>query len=29
MIFLYDWYVCIRGDRVEALWPVTARGALL
>ncbi|MBV9863484.1 MAG: DSD1 family PLP-dependent enzyme [Alphaproteobacteria bacterium] len=25
---LYDWYVCIRGDRVEAVWPITARGAL-
>lgn len=25
----YDWYVGIRGDRVEALWPITARGALL
>jgi 3-hydroxy-D-aspartate aldolase len=25
---LYDWYVCYRGDRVEALWPITARGAL-
>jgi 3-hydroxy-D-aspartate aldolase len=24
---LYDWYVCIRGNRVEALWPITARGA--
>ena len=26
---LYDWYVCVRGGRVEALWPITARGALL
>lgn len=26
---LYDEIVCIRGDRVEALWPVSARGALL
>jgi D-serine deaminase-like pyridoxal phosphate-dependent protein len=26
---LYDWYVCVRNDRVEALWPITARGALL
>ena len=26
---LYDYYVCIRGGRVEALWPITARGALL
>lgn len=25
---LYDWYVGIRGDRVETLWPVTARGKL-
>jgi 3-hydroxy-D-aspartate aldolase len=25
---LYDWYVCIRGDRVEQLWPITARGAV-
>ena len=25
---LHDWYVCYRGDRVEALWPITARGAL-
>ncbi|SPF77504.1 DSD1 family PLP-dependent enzyme [Pseudoprimorskyibacter insulae] len=23
---LHDWYVAIRGDTVEALWPVTARG---
>jgi 3-hydroxy-D-aspartate aldolase len=26
---LYDWYVCVRGGRVEALWPITARGAVL
>ncbi len=26
---LYDELVCIRGDRVEAIWPITARGALL
>ncbi len=26
---LYDEIVCVRGDRVEALWPITARGALL
>jgi D-serine deaminase-like pyridoxal phosphate-dependent protein len=26
---LYDWYVGVRNDRVEALWPITARGALL
>jgi D-serine deaminase-like pyridoxal phosphate-dependent protein len=25
---LYDWYVCVRDGRVEALWPVSARGAL-
>jgi D-serine deaminase-like pyridoxal phosphate-dependent protein len=24
---LYDCYVCVRGGTVEALWPVTARGA--
>lgn len=26
---LYDWYVGIRNQRVEALWPITARGAVL
>jgi 3-hydroxy-D-aspartate aldolase len=26
---LYDWYVCVRNGIVEALWPITARGALL
>lgn len=26
---LYDWYVGVRNGRVEALWPITARGALL
>jgi len=25
---LYDWYVCARGDRVEALWPIVARGCV-
>ncbi|HZF19858.1 MAG TPA: DSD1 family PLP-dependent enzyme [Burkholderiales bacterium] len=25
---LYDWLVCVRKRRVEALWPVSARGAL-
>jgi D-serine deaminase-like pyridoxal phosphate-dependent protein len=25
---LYDWYVCMRGGVVEALWPITARGAV-
>jgi D-serine deaminase-like pyridoxal phosphate-dependent protein len=24
---LYDRFVCVRGDRVEALWPIVARGA--
>jgi D-serine deaminase-like pyridoxal phosphate-dependent protein len=28
-INLYDWYVGVRGVRVEALWPITARGAVL
>jgi D-serine deaminase-like pyridoxal phosphate-dependent protein len=26
---LHDQYVCMRNDRVEAMWPITARGALL
>jgi 3-hydroxy-D-aspartate aldolase len=25
---LYDWYVGIKGDRVAAIWPITARGAV-
>jgi 3-hydroxy-D-aspartate aldolase len=25
---LYDHYVCVRNGRVEALWPITARGAV-
>ena len=25
---LYDWYVAVRGERVEAIWPITARGAV-
>lgn len=25
---LYDWYVCYRCDRVEALWPITGRGMI-
>jgi len=25
---LHDWFVCVRGGVVEALWPVSARGAL-
>lgn len=24
----YDWIVGMRGDRVECVWPVAARGAL-
>ena len=24
---LHDWYVCVRDGRVEALWPIGARGA--
>lgn len=27
-INLHDWYVGVRGGVVEALWPITARGAL-
>ena len=27
-INLYDWYVGVRNGRVEALWPITARGAI-
>ena len=27
-INLHDWFVAVRGGRVEALWPVAARGAL-
>lgn len=26
---LYDWYVCHRKNRVEALWPISARGTVL
>jgi D-serine deaminase-like pyridoxal phosphate-dependent protein len=26
---LYDELICIRGERVEAIWPIAARGALL
>jgi D-serine deaminase-like pyridoxal phosphate-dependent protein len=26
---LYDELVCFRGDAVEAVWPIAARGALL
>jgi 3-hydroxy-D-aspartate aldolase len=26
-INLHDWYVAVRDGRVEALWPITARGA--
>ncbi len=25
---LHDWYVCVRGGVVEALWPVASRGAV-
>ena len=25
---MYDWYVCVRKGMVEALWPITARGAV-
>ena len=25
---LYDWYVGIRGGRVEQIWAITARGAV-
>jgi D-serine deaminase-like pyridoxal phosphate-dependent protein len=25
---LYDYYVCVRNGKVEALWPITARGAV-
>jgi D-serine deaminase-like pyridoxal phosphate-dependent protein len=25
---LYDHYICIRDERVEAIWPITARGAV-
>jgi D-serine deaminase-like pyridoxal phosphate-dependent protein len=25
---LYDWLVAVRGGRVEAIWPVTARGCV-
>jgi D-serine deaminase-like pyridoxal phosphate-dependent protein len=25
---LYDHFVCVRNDRVEALWPITGRGAV-
>ena len=28
-INLYDWYVAVRGGRVEAIWAITARGAVL
>jgi len=26
---LYDQIICVRSDRVEAIWPIAARGALL
>jgi 3-hydroxy-D-aspartate aldolase len=28
-INLHDWYVAVRGGRVGAHWPITARGAIL
>ncbi|MDO8251617.1 MAG: DSD1 family PLP-dependent enzyme [Rhodoferax sp.] len=28
-VYLYDELICVRGGRVEALWPIAARGALL
>ena len=24
----FDWYVCVRGGRVESVWPITARGGM-
>ena len=24
---LHDWFVAVRGGRVEAAWPIVARGA--
>ena len=27
-VYLYDWHVCVRNNRVEQLWPITARGAV-
>ena len=26
---LYDEVICIRGNKVEGVWPISARGALL
>jgi len=26
---LHDEYLCFAGDRVEAVWPITARGKLI
>jgi 3-hydroxy-D-aspartate aldolase len=28
MVDRYDWYVGLRKNRVESLWPVAARGAM-
>ena len=25
---LHDWYVCVRNEHVESIWPVSARGAV-
>ena len=27
-INLYDWYVCVRGNRVEQIWLIPTRGAV-
>jgi D-serine deaminase-like pyridoxal phosphate-dependent protein len=27
-VILYDWHVCIRGGRVEQIWPITTRRAV-
>jgi hypothetical protein len=28
LLYLYDWYVCVRQGVVEDLWAISARGAL-
>ena len=28
MVNLYDWIVGMRGERVECVWPMAARGAV-
>ena len=25
---LYDWYVCVGANRIEQVWPITARGSV-